>query len=91
MLRHDSQNEIPMDKVIMIAHCMRCDTYKYDAFLEWLCILQAGEKVIISQDKPYLHLENVQHGLDCISCIKEEYYATVSIVIFEWMEKTTGD
>ena len=75
----------------MIAHCMRCDTYKYDAFLEWLCILQAGEKVIISQDKPYLHLENVQHGLACISCIKEEYYATVSIVIFEWMEKTTGD
>ena len=91
MLRHDSHNEIPMDKVIMIAHCMRCDTYKYDAFLEWLCILQAGEKVIISQYKPYLHLENVQHGLDCISCIKEEYYATVSIVIFEWMEKTTGD
>ena len=91
MLRHDSQNEIPMDKVIMIAHCLRCDTHKYDAFLEWLYILQVGEKVEISQDKPYLHLENIQHGLDCMSCIKEEYYGTVSMIIFEWMKETTDD
>ena len=91
MLRNNSQNEIPMDKVIMIAHCMRCDTYKYDSFLEWLYILQVGDKVEVSSTKPFLHLENIQHGLDCMVCIKEEYYGTVSMVIFEWMEKTTGD
>lgn len=80
-----------MDKVIMIAHCMRCDTYKYDSFLEWLYILQVGDKVEVTSTKPFLHLENIQHGLDCMVCIKEEYYGTVSMVIFEWIEKTTGD
>ena len=86
MFRHISQNEIPMDKVIMIAHCLRCDTHKYDSFLEWLYLLQAGEKARLPQEEPFLHLENIQHGLDCMSCIKEEHYETVSMVIFEWVE-----
>ena len=91
MMRNKSENEIPMDRVIMIAHCMRCDTYNHDSFLEWLYILQVGEKVEISQTKPYLHLENIQHGLDCIHCIREEYYSTVTMVIFEWKNETTAN
>ena len=70
----------------MIAHCLRCDTHKYDSFLEWLYLLQAGEKARLPQEEPFLHLENIQHGLDCMSCIKEEHYETVSMVIFEWVE-----
>lgn len=86
MMRNKSDKSIPIDRVIMIAHCMRCDTYNYDAFLEWLYILQVGDKVQIADTKPILHIENIQHHLDCISCIKEEYYGTVTIVIFEWVQ-----
>ena len=86
MFRHISQNEIPMDKVIMIAHCLRCDTHKYDSFLEWLYLLQAGEKARLPQEEPFLHLENIQHGLDCRSCVKEGHYDTVSMIIFEWLQ-----
>ena len=57
MMRNKSENEIPMDRVIVIAHCMRCDTYNYDAFLEWLYILQVGNKVQISDTKPLLFYE----------------------------------
>ena len=81
-----SSNEIPMNKIIMVVHCLRCDTHKYDSFLEWLYILQAGDKVIIADNKPFLHLENIQHGLDCVECIKEDHYETASMVIFEWEE-----
>ena len=86
MMRNKSENEIPMDRVIVIAHCMRCDTYIYDAFLEWLYILQVGNKVQISDTKPLLNIENIQHHLDCFNCIKEEYYSTVTVVVFEWAQ-----
>ena len=84
MLRHMFSSDIPMDKLIMVVHCIHCDTYKQDFFLKWVHILQIGDRVEIPADKPSLHLENIQHGLDCMRCIKEDHYGTATMVIFEW-------
>ena len=74
---------------MIIRHCIRCDvTDMQNHFQEWLSILQAGTKVKLKGDKPYLDIEHVQEGLTCGTCIKNEIGQTVIMVVFKW---STGE
>ena len=74
-------------KNMIIRHCIRCDTTSHkNHFQEWLLILQAGSKIKLSDDKPYLDIEHVQEGLNCKTCMTNEIGETVIMVVFKWYQ-----
>ena len=74
-------------KHMIIRHCIRCDaTTQGNHFQEWLPILQAGTKIKLYDDKPYLDIEYVQEGLNCGTCIKNEVEQTVIMIVFKWQK-----
>ena len=80
-ITNDSRNMI-------IKHCVKCDTVlKENHFLEWLNILEAGNRIQLSDDKPFLDVEYVQGELNCPSCIKKELFRTLTMVVFKWGEE----
>ena len=73
---------------MIIKHCVKCDTvFNQNHFLEWLNILEAGSKIQISNDKPYLDVEYIQGELNCPTCIKKEQFRTIVMVVFKWGEE----
>lgn len=72
-------------KNMIIKHCVKCDTaLDSNHFLEWLKILEAGSRIQIADDKPYLDLDYIQGELNCPACIKDEMFRTLTMVVFKW-------
>ena len=74
-----------MTKSLTVIHCSSCDGCReVDNFMEWLPILEASSKAVVSLDTPCLDLRNVQRCLDCSNCLGMDIWGTVTMVVFEW-------